>query len=113
MSLNLIRIACLLLRAELDSLPGRYTPIPVAALVCATLALLISLPMVALMQANLAGMLVGLIITGAAAQLSAICPFFLLPKRCDRGLHGALAGVGALILLGAALSLLVLQQTHQ
>lgn len=102
-----IRLMALFIRTTLDGLPGHYTPIPGAAVVCALPAVLISVPMIALMSINLPMLLIGVIVIGAAAQAAIICPGFLLPPRCDGGLHGALSGISALVLIGVALSLLV------
>ncbi len=102
-----LRLMALLIRTTLDELPGHYTPIPGASLLCAVPAVLISVPMIALMSINLPMLLIGVIVIGTAAQAAIICPGFLLPPRCDGGLHGALSGIGALVLIGLALSILV------
>lgn len=98
-----LRISLILLRAQLDALPGHYTPIAAAALICALAALLISMPVVWLMSMRFVFVIPGMILIGLAAQATLICPWFLLPERCAGGLSGALAGIGALVMLGIAL----------
>lgn len=98
-----LRISLILLRAQLDALPGHNTPVAGAALICALAALFISVPVVWLMSLHFAFVIPGMILLGLAAQATLICPWFLLPERCANGLSGALAGIGALVVLGIAL----------
>lgn len=106
-----LRIALILLRATLDELPGRYSPIAGAALLCALVALVVSAPMVWLMSQYFALVIPGMIVIGVAAQATLICPCFLLPERCAGGLAGALSGILALIVLGTLLPALLTQVT--
>lgn len=102
-----LKITLILLRAWLDGLPGHYTPVAGAAALCALPALLISAPLVWLMTLSLALLIPGMILIGLLAQASLIVPYFLLPERCSGGLEGAISGILALVLLGAALTRLL------
>lgn len=100
-----VRIALLLVRAWLNDLPGAQTPLLAAALLCAVPAVLISIPAIWLMNLHLLWIIPGMIIIGLAAQATLICPYFLLPERCNGGLQGALSGILSITLLGASLPL--------
>lgn len=100
-----LRILTLLVRAWLDDLPGSQTPLLAAALLCAVPAVLISIPTIWLMNLSLLLIIPGMLIIGLAAQATLICPYFLLPERCNGGLQGALSGILSISLLGASLPL--------
>lgn len=99
------RIFLILIRAWLNDLPGNQTPLLVAAIVCAIPAVVISVPAIWLMNLHLLWIIPGMIIIGLAAQATLICPYFLLPERCNGGLQGALSGILSITLLGASLPL--------
>lgn len=98
-----LRILVVLIQAWLNDLPGDQTPLPVAALMCAIPAIIISVPAIWLMNLHLLWIIPGMIIIGLAAQATLICPYFLLPERCNGGLQGALSGILSIVVLGASL----------
>lgn len=99
------RILIVLIKAWLDDLPGSQTPLLAAALVCAIPAVVISVPAIWLMNLHLLWIIPGMIVIGLAAQATLICPYFLLPERCNGGLQGALSGILSITVLGASLPL--------
>lgn len=100
-----LRILIVLIRAWLNDLPGTQTPLFAAALVCAVPAVMISIPTIWLMNLSLLLLIPGMLVIGLAAQATLICPYFLLPERCNGGLQGALSGILSITVLGASLPL--------
>ena len=98
-----LKIAFILGQAALDTLPGRHTPVLAAAIACALMALVVSVPVVWLMKQSLFLLIPGMMIIGLAAQAALIIPYFLLPERCSGGLQGALAGILSLVVLGVTM----------